>query len=431
MTYIASTAPFKLLFQFGSPGKSSKPKDIPLDLPLLTSDGKQVIGRIDLTLSVVTQGSMFASVMPEGAHLLLQLLGLDGDVITKSDVANLINEELPPKLLAIDFDGYTADELKGNRDLLRDISGSLETELASTVDRFGLQLDDFSANWGTMPRERHQSLIRDTDEAAEKNTDFGSPVRSGLVDRQSNRNQQAYHVRTPLETPKNDNTPKHRPRVKTETPSKRLNRKPSPLYQAAENGYTDLVKALISSGADANIMTEGRFTPLHAAAMRGRTKTVQALISSGADANVKTKSGGLTPLDYATLNGHTETEQVLLSAQGYSRERLDTSHRVILITINKTYSPNMTATQLYEATRKWWVVDKRRERAKYAVAVYEGRTLEVYEIIEWYSGQYKGKTRWTFRGRMASHVIRSELRNKAVSHLRKRGNTNPILYLNC
>ena len=114
----------------------------------------------------------------------------------------------------------------------------------------------------------------------------------------------------------------------------------------------------------------------------------------------------------------------------YARE-LHTSEPVMLITINRTYRPNMTDTELYEATRKWWVIGKRRECAKYAVATYRGETLEAYEIHEWYPEEYEGKTRWIFRGEIAGFQIREELVDKSVKHLRKQGNSNPISYLNC
>ena len=114
----------------------------------------------------------------------------------------------------------------------------------------------------------------------------------------------------------------------------------------------------------------------------------------------------------------------------YARE-LYTSKPVMLITINRTYRPNMTDTELYEATRKWWVVGERRERAKYAVATYRGETLEAYEIHEWYPEQYEGKTRWVFRGEIADHETRREIVGKSVRHLREQGAANPIYYLNC
>ncbi len=152
-TYVVSTAPFRLLFQLKLPWEPSEPEDIVLDPPLTTSDAQHVTGRIDLTASVITQGSVFTSVMPEGAHRLLQLLGLDGDVITKSDVVDVIKGELWPKLLALDLHSYTADELRNNQGTVRDFSNSLRKELASAIDRFGLQLDDFYINWAPQAQE--------------------------------------------------------------------------------------------------------------------------------------------------------------------------------------------------------------------------------------------------------------------------------------
>lgn len=38
----------------------------------------------------------------------------------------------------------------------------------------------------------------------------------------------------------------------------------------------------------------------------------------------------------------------------------------------------------YEATRGIWVLGRRREKAIYAFAVFEGIIQEVYEISEWY-----------------------------------------------
>ena len=152
-TYVASTAPFKLTFRLREPGKSPNQYNIVLDPPLLTSDGHHVTGRIDLTVSVIAQGSRLTSVMPERADRLLQLLGLSGDVVTKSDVARLIKGELSPKLLGLDLGGYTTDELRSNRELPQVISGPLKAELASAIDSFGLQLDGFQMNLAPPPQK--------------------------------------------------------------------------------------------------------------------------------------------------------------------------------------------------------------------------------------------------------------------------------------
>ena len=152
-TYILTTAPVKFTYMIKGRGKSSNQNDIVLDPPPLTSDGQHATGRIDLTVSVMAQGSRFASVIPEKADRLLQLLGLSGDVVKESDIARMIKSELSPKLLALDLRGYSADELRNNQGPLLDFSNSLRTELASSIDRFGLQLDDFYINWAPQPQK--------------------------------------------------------------------------------------------------------------------------------------------------------------------------------------------------------------------------------------------------------------------------------------
>lgn len=59
-------------------------------------------------------------------------------------------------------------------------------------------------------------------------------------------------------------------------------------------------------------------------------------------------------------------------------------HKAILITINKLYRSNMTPLELYEATRGIWVVGPRKNKAGYAMAVYQGIVREVYRIGQWY-----------------------------------------------
>ena len=163
-TYIASIAPFNLTFWLQDPGDPSEPGEgIALDQPVLTADGQLVTGRIDLTLSVV----------PDSAEHLLQLLGPQRH-ITRRHIADAIKGELLAKVLALDLHRHTAGDLRGNRDLFQGIYASLELELASTISRYGLKLDNFYVNWGLNPEEwerikeeRHRSLIRDIERQRE------------------------------------------------------------------------------------------------------------------------------------------------------------------------------------------------------------------------------------------------------------------------
>lgn len=115
----------------------------------------------------------------------------------------------------------------------------------------------------------------------------------------------------------------------------------------------------------------------------------------------------------------------------YNAEELNTVESIILININKLYHRDITDSELYDATRKSWVMGSRRTKAKYAIATYRGLTREVYKIEEWFPVEVNGKIRWGFNGTKANNVIRQELRYKSIVSFFKKGAANPIKYLNC
>jgi len=76
----------------------------------------------------------------------------------------------------------------------------------------------------------------------------------------------------------------------------------TPLHLAVTNGYTDIVKYLLTTKADVNARNSYGGTPLHLAAMvKGQhSEIVEMLLSHGADVNAP-DAHGLTPLHYAAL----------------------------------------------------------------------------------------------------------------------------------
>ena len=271
-TYVVSTAPFKLAFRFNAPGEPLRIGDIVPDPPLLTADGQHITGRIDLTLSVMAQGvgGTGSGDAHENAHRLLQMLGLDGEVVTKSDVANVIKGELLPRLLSLDLRGYTADELRSNRHLLRDVSSPLKAELALTIDRLGLQLIDFLLNWDINDRKRrHHRELHPSD------VEIGEKGDIGLT----------------------------------------------PLHEAALNGDTETVLALVSAGADIHARSMGDFTPLHLAAAEGQTETALALVSAGADIHARSRCAAQHPCTWAaTARPNGDSPSTRLCRCRYPRE---------------------------------------------------------------------------------------------------------------
>ncbi len=97
----------------------------------------------------------------------------------------------------------------------------------------------------------------------------------------------------------------------------------------------------------------------------------------------------------------------------------------LLIRINRTYREGMSSLALYDATRGVWKLGPRRNGAHLALAVYQGRVAEVYEIHDWQIANTKPYTtrtiepslmrgRWEFSGALAAGPVRQKYLRKFV-----------------
>lgn len=120
---------------------------------------------------------------------------------------------------------------------------------------------------------------------------------------------------------------------------------------------------------------------------------------------------------------------------------------VMLIKIEREWKKDLTADQLYERTRRYWVANPhgRRIEPRYAMAVAHGLIREVYFIERWEpydmstvtfdptrarrENYLPGQIRIGFVGRVADAM--SHYKNSSVRHLQNVGNQNPIKYVNC
>lgn len=106
----------------------------------------------------------------------------------------------------------------------------------------------------------------------------------------------------------------------------------------------------------------------------------------------------------------------------------------LLITVNRLFRRGMDASSLYEITRGNWVVGKRRDKVKYAFAIYNGIVRQVYEIDYWFpvearDPKQKTRQRWRFEGSISSemkHYVGGNVENYISL-----GAQNPIKYVNC
>ena len=85
----------------------------------------------------------------------------------------------------------------------------------------------------------------------------------------------------------------------------------TPLYDAARMGTYDMVKSLVTYGADPTVATKAGLTPLHQAAARGNLDMVKDLVQAGADVNAIAENGR-TPIFYAAERGKASTVNFLL-----------------------------------------------------------------------------------------------------------------------
>jgi hypothetical protein len=124
----------------------------------------------------------------------------------------------------------------------------------------------------------------------------------------------------------------------------------------------------------------------------------------------------------------------------YAAQPVEVIDPALLIRINRLYRHNMPANELYEATRGVWKLGKRREQARYALAVFEGVVREVYAIEAWHEA---GTThyytqihtdvhvpgRWEFTGRVAPEPVRSRYLNRSVAAYFRKGQQSPTVYV--
>jgi len=132
----------------------------------------------------------------------------------------------------------------------------------------------------------------------------------------------------------------------------------------------------------------------------------------------------------------------------YKKDWVNIDEQSILIRINQAFRYSISEIELYDYTRgQWHVNPERAKKAEFAFAIYKGIIQEVYQILDWYKagttysirqGNENIKReqlenlegRYEFIGNLAPKHIRNKYKYKSVEHYFKKGNSNPIMYVN-
>ena len=109
----------------------------------------------------------------------------------------------------------------------------------------------------------------------------------------------------------------------------------TPLIKVVWHGHLDVVKYLVSQGADVNEAKNG-WTPLHRAAARGHLDVVKYLVSQGADVNAKNNDGG-TPFFMAAVHGHLDVVKYLVSQGADVNTEYNGGETLLFLPANKGF----------------------------------------------------------------------------------------------
>ncbi len=133
------------------------------------------------------------------------------------------------------------------------------------------------------------------------------------------------------------------------------------------------------------------------------------------------------------VKGHNAEDKGIMTLEDikikYEAEDAIIDEPMILINIKNLYKRDMTAEEMYEATRKSWRISMTRvKNISYACAVYKGIIREVFKIDKWLPSS-NSKGRFMFVGKVATAHIRNKYINKSVAKYWIQGSQNPIKYV--
>lgn len=150
--------------------------------------------------------------------------------------------------------------------------------------------------------------------------------------------------------------------------------------------------------------------------------------------NLTNKQLGFKSAEY----GRMTIEQIV---SAYTKQKIEIFEKAILIRVNQEFRYSMSDLELYDTTRGYWKINiERAKNVDLVFSIYNGIIQEVYKVTTWLkageSMNMRGKIenmedRFEFIGILADEELRNKYKYKSVEHYFKKGNANPIMYINC
>lgn len=198
----------------------------------------------------------------------------------------------------------------------------------------------------------------------------------------------------------------------------------------------DLIKEIIDEGYEVNSLILRHAIQSEAEAYR--IESVLIDFCGYLDSQTKKPIFDLTNI----VKGHSYKDLGIMSAENvkmiyHAPKCPPIREKAVMLKIPVLWTPSMSPSDLYEATRGWWKIGKNREQAEIALAVNNGIVRGVYQIKSWrprvkgdrdWNKDEKPNSRWGFEGTDTSKT--SHYTNTSVAHLFAKSSQNPVKYIN-
>lgn len=161
-------------------------------------------------------------------------------------------------------------------------------------------------------------------------------------------------------------------------PSKANDNGSTPLMMAAQDGHIEIVLALLKAGADPNILNAKGKTALFTAALNGHVKVVEQLLLGKAEPN-KVDSFGTTPLSMAAYGGHLAVLDKLIEYKAI----LDVSSPMSMVTLLNVALQKNRTDQIKKLFQDKKIDESQRVDGftPFHIAIYFGHTSIVKSLI--------------------------------------------------